>query len=205
MAGAAVLAALCAGAFGGPIALVVGLTFALAVLLFFRDPVRTVPDRAGAVIAPADGRVVAVKVGAKPHRFDSQATTQISIFMSPLDVHINRVPVAGTLRRIEHRKGQFRAAYADEASEVNESNSVLVEATEGYRLVVVQIAGWLARRIICYAPENSVLARGERFGLIMFGSRVDVFLPPQAKPLVTVGDRTRTGETVLALIEDAGR
>lgn len=205
MAGAATLAAICAGAMAGPVALVLGLLFALAVLLFFRDPVRVVPDRTGAVIAPADGKVVAVKVGAKPHRFDDQATTQISIFMSPLDVHINRVPVAGVLRRIEHRKGQFRAAYADEASEVNESNSVLVEATEGYRLVVVQIAGWLARRIICFAAENSVLARGERFGLIMFGSRVDVFLPPQAKPLVTVGDRTRSGETVLALIEDTGR
>ncbi|MFT4570994.1 MAG: phosphatidylserine decarboxylase [Hyphomicrobiaceae bacterium] len=180
----------------------IGLVAAFAVLLFFRDPNRNGTDDPRIVLAPADGRVVAVKRDAKPHRFDDKATTQISIFMSPLDVHINRMPLAATVVRVEHRKGSFRAAYAEEASEVNESNSLLLESESGLRLVVVQIAGWLARRIICHTSDGARLGRAERFGLIMFGSRVDVFLPPNVEPLVAVGDRTRTAETPLARLED---
>ncbi len=202
MAGGAAALALAVGvAFGaGPAA--AGLVAAFAVLLFFRDPARKGSDDPRIVLAPADGRVVAVRKDAKPHRFDPAATTQISIFMSPLDVHINRMPLAARILRIEHRKGQFRAAYAEEASEVNESNSLLLETSEGLRLVVVQIAGWLARRIVCHTGEGAELGRGDRFGLIMFGSRVDVYLPAGATPTVAVGDRTRTGETALARLEE---
>jgi len=191
-----------AGVFFGPWVFAAGMLAAVAALAFFRDPLRQVPGEEGAVIAPADGRIVAVTQGAEPHRFSPEATTKVSIFMSPLDVHINRSPVKGIIERIEHKSGRFRAAYADDASEVNESNSVLIKSEQGYAVVVVQIAGWLARRIICYASEKSAIGRGERFGLIMFGSRVDVFLPPRARALVNVGDRTRGGETILAFVDD---
>ncbi len=193
-AAAGVLAGLVFGwTYGLPI-----LVLALAVLLFFRDPERTVPEEPQAVIAPADGRVCAVETGTDGHWFDRTASTKISIFMSPLDVHINRIPVAGTVERIEHRAGQFAAAYSPKASEINESNSLLIRARDGYELVVVQIAGWLARRIVCYIGEKASVARGERFGLIMFGSRVDVFLPPRARVLVSTGQRAVAGRTVIA-------
>ncbi len=170
------------------------LLFALAVLLFFRDPERVTPDAPNCVIAPADGRVVRVDGGAKGHRLCPEARTKISIFMSPLDVHINRVPVDATVEAIEHRSGKFSAAYSDEASETNESNSLLLRAADGYDLVVVQIAGWLARRIVCYIDERAEMVRGQRFGLIMFGSRVDIFLPAGARPKVSVGQRTTAGD-----------
>lgn len=186
--------------FGGAVASL-GLVTAFAVLLFFRDPTRNGSTDPHVALAPADGKVVVVKKNAKPHRFDDSCTTQVSIFMSPLDVHINRMPVKGSVTRIEHRAGSFRAAYAEEASEVNESNSLLIETQTGVKMVVVQIAGWLARRIICHIDEGAQLGRAERFGLIMFGSRVDVFLPADAEPLVKVGDRTRTAETPLARLE----
>ena len=179
--------------------------FALAVLLFFRDPERSTSAGANAVISPADGRICAIaaaETGETGHRFADSATTRISVFMSPLDVHINRMPVDGTVERIEHRAGSFRAAYADEASEVNESNSLLVRTSGGARVVVVQIAGWLARRIICYIGESAALRRGERFGLIMFGSRVDVFLPPGSTVKVAVGERVSAGSSVIAELED---
>ncbi len=177
------------------------LVLAFAVLLFFRDPERSASEDPTAVISPADGRVVMVEKNVSGHRLAEELTTKIAIFMSPLDVHINRMPVAGTVDKIEHRTGQFRAAYTEDASDINESNSLVVSAERGYRLVVVQIAGWLARRIVCYIPERSRLARGERFGLIMFGSRVDVFLPAGAEPAVQPGRRVRAGETVIAHVE----
>ena len=182
----------------GPLWGLAGLAVAAALLAFFRDPERTVPDEPGAVIAPADGRVCAVTDDGKLHRFDETATRRVSIFMSPLDVHINRMPVDGTVERVEHKPGNFGAAYSDEASDSNESNSLLVRAADGSRLVVVQIAGWLARRIVCYIDEQAALARGERFGLIMFSSRVDVYLPADYEVAVAVGDRTTAGETVIA-------
>ena len=193
----AAAALVAAFAFGWAVACLLLLVAVLA-LLFFRDPKRVVPTQPRAVIAPADGRIVAVDHQTSGHRLAPQATTKISIFMSPLDVHVNRAPLAGSVEKIEHKAGKFSAAYSPNASETNESNSLLMRADDGYHMVVVQIAGWLARRIVCWVPENSQLERGERFGLIMFGSRVDVFLPPQADVLVQVGQRSTAGCTVLA-------
>jgi phosphatidylserine decarboxylase len=123
---------------------------------------------------------------------------RISIFMSPLNVHINRMPAAGTVRDIRYSPGQFRAAYADDASEVNESNAVLVDTGVAGPMVVIQIAGWLARRIVCHAHVGDRLDRAARFGLIMFGSRVDLYVPAEISICVRSGDRVSAGSTVVA-------
>lgn len=198
-------AAVACGAFFGEAAFVALAAVAVAVLLFFRDPERVAPTDPDALVSPADGRVIAVEEGGKAHRFDPETSTRISIFMSPLDVHINRMPLAGGVERIEHKPGLFGAAYRADASEINESNSLLLRTADGTAIVVVQIAGWLARRIVCHIRPGAVVSRGERFGLIMFGSRVDVFLPPQVRPAVHVGDRVQAGTTVLARTASGGK
>jgi phosphatidylserine decarboxylase len=175
------------------------MVFALAVLLFFRDPKRRAPEDPRAIISPADGKVVGVGRREKGHHLAGDVMNRVSIFMSPLDVHINRMPVAGTVKDVEWSPGQFRAAYADDASEINESNALLVEAASGFRMVIVQIAGWLARRIICRAGPGDKLSRGEKFGLIMFGSRVDLYLPDDVTIKVRPGERVWSGTSVIAL------
>ena len=193
-----------AGLVPGTIVLVAGTLLAAGVLLFFRDPERDAPPDMSSVVSPADGRVVVAEAGAPAHRFASGSTTKIAIFMSPLDVHVNRSPVTGTLEKADHRSGKFGAAYRMDAGDINESNSLLLRTAAGAEVVVVQIAGWLARRIICRVRPPARLARGERFGLIMFGSRVDVYLPPEAKIAVKVGEMVRAGQTTLAHLESAG-
>jgi len=182
---------------------VVAALLAVGVLLFFRDPDRTAPNDPSAVVSPADGRVVFAESGAPPHRFSNGSNVKIAIFMSPLDVHVNRSPVAASLVKADHRSGKFGAAYRSDAGDINESNSLLLRTAAGAEVVVVQIAGWLARRIICRVEPPARLARGERFGLIMFGSRVDVYLPPEARLAVKVGQTVRAGQTTLAHLESA--
>jgi len=174
------------------------LVIAALVLAFFRDPERTPPADPDAIVAPADGRVLAVERKENGHRLSRSPMQRISIFMSPLDVHINRAPSAGIIRDIHYSPGQFRAAYADDASEVNESNAVVVEGEAGSRTVVVQIAGWLARRIVCRTRVGERIGRGERFGLIMFGSRVDVYLPIDVSICVRPGERVSAGASMIA-------
>jgi phosphatidylserine decarboxylase len=181
---------------GHPLAIV---PFVLAVgfsLWFFRDPDRTVPRDPRAVVSPADGRVVDVSP-VEENRFLHAPTTKISIFMSPLDVHVNRSPIDGRIIRIEYTPGKFGAAFEDKASLDNERNAMVLEQ-EGRRFLVVQIAGALARRIVCRRRVGDVLTRGERYGVIMFGSRVDVYLPADVRPVVKKGDRVAAGETPLA-------
>jgi len=181
---------------GHPMAVVpllVGVGFCL---YFFRDPERQPPPDDRLVVSPADGRVLEVHAEQEEHFLHGPAT-RVSIFMSPLDVHVNRSPVAGTIELVRHTAGRFRAAFADKASLDNERNAVLL-TTRGGRFLVVQIAGALARRIVCRRREGDRLARGERFGMIMFGSRVDLFLPPGVRPAVARGDRVRAGHTVVA-------
>jgi len=181
---------------GHPVAvlpLLLGVGFCL---YFFRDPERQPPPDDHLVVSPADGRVLEVREE-REEQFLHQPATRISIFMSPLDVHVNRSPVAGTIELVRHTAGRFRAAFADKASLDNERNAVLL-TTPGGRFLVVQIAGALARRIVCHRQPGDWLARGERFGMIMFGSRVDLFLPPAARPVVARGDRVRAGHTVVA-------
>jgi phosphatidylserine decarboxylase len=188
----------------GVIVFVTGALLAAGVLLFFRDPERACPADLSAVVSPADGRVVFAEAGAAAHRFANGSTTKIAIFMSPLDVHVNRSPVSATLERRDHRTGKFGAAYRADAGDINESNSLLLRTAAGAEVVVVQIAGWLARRIICRVDPPTVLSRGERFGLIMFGSRVDVYLPPNARLAVKVGETVEAGRTTLAWLDGAG-
>ena len=187
---------------GRPVA-VVPLVLAVGFCLwFFRDPERTAPADDRAIISPADGRIVAV-VSEREDRFLNVQATRVSIFMSPLDVHVNRSPVTGALEKADHRSGQFGAAYRMDAGDINESNSLLLRTAAGAEVVVVQIAGWLARRIICRVRPPARLARGERFGLIMFGSRVDVYLPPEARLAVKVGETVRAGKTTLAFLDSS--
>ena len=162
---------------------------------FFRDPERQVPAGDGLVVSPADGRVVAA--GAADERWSPPGTwQQITIFLSPMDVHINRTPVAGRVTRIEYKPGRFLPAYKEDAGG-NELNEIWIDH-DGEPIVVRQIVGVLARRIVCRVMEGQTLARGERIGLMKFGSRMDVFLPPHAQLLVQAGQTVVAGETVLA-------
>ena len=171
---------------------------------FFRDPVRTVPVGEGLVISPADGRVsMIVSVAPPPELGLSDAPmTRISVFMNVFNCHVNRVPVAGTIETIAYRPGLFLNAELDKASEDNERNAIIVN-TGKERFGVVQIAGLIARRIVGFVEEGDRLTVGERFGLIRFGSRVDVYLPDGYQPLVGVGQTTIAGETVIAARADA--
>jgi phosphatidylserine decarboxylase len=169
---------------------------ALAIAAFFRDPERIIPDGQGLIVAPADGKVVSI-VNLKASPAMANASTRISIFLSPLDVHINRMPVTGTIAEVQYQRGKFIAAYRDEASAQNEQNALKIVAREGQRLCVVQIAGVLARRIVCYPKRGDKLNRGDRFGLIMFGSRTDTYLPAGCDVSVVEGQRVKGGETIL--------
>jgi phosphatidylserine decarboxylase len=177
----------------------IGLVVTLWCVYFFRDPPRVTPVRDGIVVAPADGRVSMVTSAAPPHELSLGDTPlpRISIFMSVFDCHVNRSPVSGTIERILYQPGKFLNADLDKASADNERNSlVLMSGTA--RVAVVQIAGLVARRIVCYVREGQTMAAGERFGMIRFGSRLDVYLPVGTAPVVAVGQTMIAGETVLA-------
>jgi len=173
------------------------LVFAVLVLLFFRDPQRTPLGGPSSIISPADGRIVDISDG-MGHALAPGATKRVSIFMSPLDVHINRMPATASIEHVSYKPGKFRAAYGSQASDTNESNALLLQTPAGWQMVVVQIAGWLARRIVCDVVEGDQRARCERFGLIMFGSRVDMHMPADVHVLVAVGERVAAGRTVIA-------
>ena len=169
---------------------------------FFRDPERRVPAGPGLVVSPADGKVMIS--GASDGRWAPPGNwKQITIFLSPLDVHMNRAPVEGRITRIEYRPGRFLPAYREAAND-NELNEIWIDHA-GRTVVVRQVVGILARRIVCRVREGDVLQRGERIGLMKFGSRMDVFLPAEAGLRVGVGERVVGGETVLATLEDGRR
>jgi phosphatidylserine decarboxylase len=171
----------------------------LAVLVtnFFRDPERVVPGGDHLVTAPADGKVVAVTDVIREERFLQRPCRRVSIFMSPLNVHVNRIPVDGTVLQVEHSPGQFHAAFLDKASELNEQNAVVVEDRRGERFLFVQIAGQLARRIVCKIAVGDRVQRGDRYGMIMFGSRLDLYVPEVVELHVTIGDHVAAGETII--------
>jgi len=176
-----------------------GLMLALTVFVvaFFRDPERIIPTGPNLIVAPADGRVIKI-APVRDLRFLQGEATLISIFMSPLDVHVNRIPAAGRVVEIRYHPGKYFRAFADKASLDNEQNAILLEDEQGRRLCVVQIAGFIARRIVCYLRPGMVVERGQRCGMIMFGSRADVYLPPTVRVRVALGQQARGGETVLA-------
>jgi len=169
---------------------------ALAVAGFFRDPERVIPAADNLIVAPADGKIVRIAPTAAGGMFDG-SVLRISIFLSPLDVHINRMPVAGQIAEMNYKRGTFMAAYKAEASERYEQNALKIINGAGHSVGVVQIAGVLARRIVCRVRQGEKLARGERFGLIMFGSRTDTYLPKGCSVDVVEGQRVKGGETIL--------
>ena len=179
----------------------IGLVITFAICGFFRDPERVIPDQQGAVVSPADGKVVAASVVDNSPFYDGP-TMKISIFMSVFNVHVNRVPYAGRVKEINYHPGKFIAANFDKASLENEHNAVLIETENGKHLCVVQVAGLIARRIICRIKPGENVIRGQRFGLICFGSRLDVYLPANVKVNVVVGDKIQAGVTILARLED---
>lgn len=169
---------------------------AIFVVQFFRDPARDVPDAPDAVLCPADGRVIVVERTRDPYA--GREALKISIFMNVFNVHSNRFPVDGMIRAVDYFPGRFFNADLDKASEANERNALQIERDDGALVTCVQIAGLVARRIVCHAGSGEHLARGQRFGFIRFGSRVDLYLPLQAEPLVTIGMKVMATETVVA-------
>jgi phosphatidylserine decarboxylase len=177
-----------------------GLAFILFCLFFFRDPERVPPLRRDVVVAPADGRVVSVGLAVPPAELGlgGQARWQVCIFLSVLNVHVNRAPADGTVTRIAYRHGAFLSASLDKASTDNERNALALRIPDGREMAVVQIAGLIARRIVCNVREGDSLRTGERFGIIRFGSRTDLYLPDGVRPVVVVGQTMIGGETVIA-------
>ena len=174
---------------GWELAAGIGVVLTAAVTCFFRDPERVVPQTFGAVVSPADGRV---------HEIEMEAgRCRVSIFLSVADVHVNRAPYAGKVTEVIYKPGRFVPAYRAEASRENESNRVTIDSPDA-RIAVKQIAGILARRIICRVRPGDELERGQRYGLIRFGSRTDLFLPADADVVAHIGDKVRGGETILA-------
>ena len=172
-------------------------------IYFFRDPSRGVPQDDGLLIAPADGLVQMVVQAAPPAELGlgEQPLTRVSIFLSVFDVHINRTPCAGTVDVVAYRPGKFLNAAADKASDENERMAIALRRNDGVTVVFVQIAGWVARRIVCYVKPGQALVAGERFGHIRFGSRTDLYLPHGARLLVAPGQRMIGGETVMAELD----
>lgn len=177
-----------------------GLLFTLFCLFFFRDPERVAPGRAGTLVAPADGRVVSVTPAVPPAELGLGTIPRwrVSIFLSLVNVHVNRVPADGIITRIAYRHGSFLNASLNKASEENERNAVALRLANGAEIALVQIAGLVARRIVCDLREGDVVRAGQRFGIIRFGSRTDLYLPEAARPLVAVGQTMIGGETVIA-------
>ncbi|SEK57962.1 phosphatidylserine decarboxylase [Roseovarius nanhaiticus] len=167
---------------------------------FFRDPVRVIPQGDDLVLSPADGVVSLIQTLVPPKELGlgEAEVTRVSVFMNVFNCHVNRAPVAGKVRSIAYHKGQFLNASFDKASELNERNSLRIETAQGAQIGVVQIAGLVARRIVCFVREGSALEAGHRFGLIRFGSRLDIYLPEGVAPLVCVGQTAVAGETILA-------
>jgi phosphatidylserine decarboxylase len=169
---------------------------------FFRDPKRAVPQNAGLLVSPADGVVSLIERAVPPPELGlgPAALTRVSVFMSVFNCHVNRAPIAGRVTAVAYRPGTFVNASLDKASEDNERNALAIEMADGRTIAVVQIAGLVARRIVCWTRTGDRLRTGERFGLIRFGSRLDVYLPDGVEPQVALGQTMVAGETVIALI-----
>jgi phosphatidylserine decarboxylase len=178
----------------------IGAVLTLWCVYFFRDPARVTPQREGLIVSPADGVVEMIADVAPPAELalGREPRTRVSVFMNVFDCHVNRIPIAGEIKRLIYVPGRFVNAALDKASEENERQLVELETSSGKSIIFVQIAGLVARRIVCRLGEAQTVGTGERFGLIRFGSRVDVYLPAGVEPLVAVGQRCVSAETVIA-------
>jgi len=195
-----IAAGLLLGWLAGPLWTIIPLLLAFFFLWFFRDPERAIPQEAGAVVSPGDGKVTDVSTVTQ----GNARQTRISIFLSVFDVHVNRSPIAGVVREIRYQRGQFLNAMNKVSAEQNEQNIVTLEGDDGQKVVFKQIAGLLARRIVFHPKVGDRLERGQRVGLIKFGSRVDVLLDASARTNVKIGDRVKGGASVLAYLQPLG-
>jgi phosphatidylserine decarboxylase len=191
----ALLALLFAG-LGWGILTGVAILLTLFIVFFFRNPERRIPDDKNAILSPADGTIIHLGQ-CEEERFLKEKALKVSIFMSVFDVHLNRAPVSGTLIAENYNRGRFFVASADKASLLNEQKALVLETEDRFKVLLVQIAGFIARRIVCYPRAGDRLKQGEIFGLIRFGSRVDLYLPPTVKPNVRVGERVKGGESII--------
>lgn len=171
------------------------------VVQFFRDPARAVPQQANAVLCPADGRVVAIEAAHDPYA--NRDALKISVFMNVFNVHSQRAPVDGVVSAVQYFPGTYLNASLDKASLANERNALVMTAANGATVTSVQIAGLIARRILCYVRADDRLVRGQRYGFIRFGSRVDVYLPPGSRPRVAIGEKVAASTTILAELQPA--
>ena len=178
----------------------IGVGLTVWVYYFFRDPERVVPDEAGVMVSPADGIVSLLEPAVPPIELGlgDAPITRVSVFMSVFNCHVNRIPAAGRITTVAYHNGKFLNASLDKASEQNERNGLTVELPDGRQYGVVQIACLVARRIMCWSEEDTQMQRGERFGLIRFGSRLDIYLPSGAEPSVKIGQTMIAGETIIA-------
>lgn len=180
----------------------IGLGLTVWCYYFFRDPIRSVPLDEGLIVSPADGVISLIERAVPPEELGMgpEALLRVSVFMNVFNCHVNRAPIAGRVTEISYRPGKFLNASLDKASVDNERNSLRIEMPDGRSIAVVQIAGLVARRIVCFAVKGQELRTGERFGLIRFGSRLDIYLPEGVAPQVALGQTCVAGETVIALI-----
>lgn len=194
--GAAVGVTLLAGWLGWTIAAVGGAILTLFVAWFFRNPYRVAPQGSGLIVAPGDGKVIAIEEEFEP-RFIKDRSIRVTIFLNVFDVHINRIPCEGVVEDVQYQPGLFLVASRPDATLRNEQNALMIRTVQGAKVLCVQVAGLIARRIVCWISSGDRAVRGERYGLIRFGSRMDTFLPVGTVITVVVGDRVKGGETIL--------
>ena len=197
LAGSVIIAVLASHFVGGILATLAWI-IALFVLQFFRDPPREIPQQAGAVLSPADGRVIKVERTQDP--YGQREAILVSVFMNVFNVHSNRSPVDGTIQTVQYFPGKFVNADLDKASSENERNAIVLQTPQQQTITFVQVAGLIARRILCYVKPGDALTRGQRYGFIRFGSRVDVYLPLDASVKVSIGDKVSATCTILATL-----
>ncbi len=187
------------GLMGWDILLFLGIIISVFIVFFFRNPSRMIPPAKDAIVAPADGRIVEINQ-CEEKDFLKDRTLKLSIFMSLFDVHINRAPTSGKVIEIKHRPGRFMMANMDKSSQLNEQNAILIETDDNMKILLVQVAGFIARRIVCYLNPGDILRKGEIFGMIRFGSRIDLYLPIRFKPAVRLGDHVKGGESIIGYL-----
>jgi phosphatidylserine decarboxylase len=184
------------GILGWKVWMSLGILLSLFIAYFFRNPKREIPNLQNIILSPADGKVIHVGE-CEEDRFLKEKALKVSIFMSLFDVHLNRAPVSGKVLEKKYLPGQFLVASVEKSSLLNEQNAMILETEDRIKILLIQIAGLVARRIVCYAKAGDLLRKGEIFGLIRFGSRVDLYLPPEVKPIVRVGQHVKGGESII--------
>jgi len=181
---------------GWKVLTVLGVLLTLFIIFFFRNPKRKIPALQNIILSPADGKIIHVGE-CEEDRFLKEKALKVSIFMSLFDVHINRAPTSGKVLERSYHPGQFLLANAEKSSLLNEQNAFVLETEDRLKILLIQIAGFLARRIVCYAKAGDNLRMGQIFGMIRFGSRIDLYLPPEVKPIVRLGQRVKGGESII--------